>query len=59
MILSARDSPTTCEQGSAYCDVIDPDFVCTIQGDSVASPNIFRIQARDGNVLNDDILCGV
>lgn len=36
--------------------MIDPDFVRAIQSDGVASPNILRIQTRDGDVLNNDIL---
>lgn len=36
-------------------DMVNPDQICVRQDDSVASPDIFGIQVRDGDVLDDDV----
>lgn len=35
--------------------MIDPDIVCTVQGDGIAAPDVLRIDVGNGNILNDDI----
>jgi hypothetical protein len=35
--------------------VIDPHHVRTIEGDSITSPYVVRVDVRDVNVLNDDV----
>lgn len=36
-------------------DVINPDKISTIQGDSITTPDVLRVKVRDVNVLNDNI----
>ena len=55
-VMSEDSQDPFARQRVAYSNVIDPNFVRAIQGDSVASPNILRIQTRDSDVLNDNIL---
>lgn len=38
-----------------YFDVIDPDKVCTVQGDSITTPDVLRVEVRNVNILNDDV----
>lgn len=38
-----------------YLDVINPDKVCTVQGDSITTPDVLRVEVRNVNILNDDV----
>jgi hypothetical protein len=42
-----------------YGNVVDPDIICSVQGDSVSAPNVFRVDVGDLNVLEDDVLSPV
>ena len=42
-----------------YGNVVDPDVVCSVQGDGISAPNVFRVDIGDLNVLEDDILSSV
>ena len=42
-----------------YSNVIDPDIVCSIQGDGISAPNIFRVDIGDLNVLENDVLSSI
>lgn len=37
-------------------DVVDPDQIRSGQSDGITSPNILRVQLRNANVLDDDVL---
>lgn len=37
-------------------DMVDPDLVGAIQGDSITTPDVLRVELRDVDVLDDDIL---
>lgn len=37
-------------------DVVNPDLVGAIQGDSITTPDVLRVELRNVNVLDDDIL---
>lgn len=39
-----------------YSNVIDPDIVCSIQRDGISAPDIFRVDIRDLDVLENDVL---
>ena len=64
--LGAQDDVLSCDIGSlaqelvtlwvvgrmkTYGNVVDPDIVCSIQGDGISTPNIFRVDVGDLNVL--------
>jgi len=42
-----------------YGNVVDPDIVCSIQGDGISAPNIFRVDIGDLNVLENDVLSSI
>lgn len=50
----AENNVLTADQGSS--DVVDPDEVGVIQGNSIATPDVLRVEGSDVNVLNDDVL---
>lgn len=37
----------------------DPDAVGAVDGDGVAAPDVLRVELRDVDVLDDDVLCAV
>ena len=38
-----------------YLDVINPDKVSTVQGDSITAPNVLRVEVCNVNILNNDV----
>lgn len=50
----AKNNVLTTNQGGS--DVVDPDEVGVIQGNSIATPDVLGVESSDVNVLNDDVL---
>lgn len=52
----AIGSRTGKSQSKPDLDVIDPDHVSAVQGDSITTPNILRVEIRNVHILDDDIV---
>lgn len=39
--------------------MVDPDLVAAVEGDTIASPDVLRVELGDVNVLDDDVLGAV
>lgn len=42
--------------GRTYSDMVNPNEISIVEGDCVSTPDIFRIDISNRDVLNDDIL---
>lgn len=40
-----------------YSDVVDPNQVRVVDSNGVSTPNILGVDIRDGDILDNDILC--
>lgn len=38
-----------------YFDVINPDKVSTVQGDSITTPDVLRVEVRNVHILNNNV----
>lgn len=45
--------------GLSYLDVIDPDHVSAGDGDSITTPDVFRVDVGEVDILNDNVLDAV
>lgn len=54
---AARDDELSTNVGKLA--MVDPDVVRLHEGDAVTTPNRFRIDARDVDILENDILCAL
>lgn len=52
--LISGDEHLATDQGDL--DVVNPDLVGAIQTDSITTPDVLRVELRDVDVLDDDIL---
>lgn len=47
------------EDCGSYSDVVDPDVGGASKGDGITAPDVLRVQVRDLDVLNDDVVDAV